>query len=299
MIPTSDGPEHLPLPSSARAGPRKSGAVDRAAAAIPVPQSVVALLAVALAGVGVWFAGARTGAVPAPTSPEAAITPAIESPTKAMHAAASVPLEFSTPAAAPARVAPTPVAARAVDRTTVVAGPSVAPALPEPPTAEEKFFVPNAQEVLDPQPQTLAPAKVARLFNRRIGSFVPFKDAPRFQILSLTQTPQPAGTSSPSNLLCPDCDGAAANSGYTDRRPTADRIIGTMVYVGPCKDGHIYRITNNMMDVIPATTYVAPDGEVWSLGPLSPSQNVEIRSRVPIRELVVENYITDSKFTAF
>jgi len=311
MNPTPDGPEHLPLPPAARAETRKAGGSPRVRSSAPVPKAAVAVLAVAIAGAGAWLASGRRPAAPAvPAAPVAS------------DLAAPTPVTPTVPVVEVPAQPPSPPAA---------AGPEVA-TLPELPTAEEPAFIPDASSALSPEAGAMEPARVAQLFNRSIGGFVPYKDQPeRHVVISLglavhqaglaqvpargaavrpglaqvpaqaeaTQTraargrlathpgltPGPAqGAPAPpavADPTCSDCDQALANSGMTNLRPNGTRVGAKLEYVGPCKDGYVYRVTN-LLDAPLPSSLIAPDGEVWKSGGIKPSESLEIRSRAPI-----------------
>jgi hypothetical protein len=64
--------------------------------------------------------------------------------------------------------------------------------------------------------------------------------------------------------------------------------VGRVEYVGPCKDGYVYRLVNMSQLTLP-NAMVADDGQVWRTGPLGPGQSVEIRSKTLIHRTTSVN----------
>ena len=121
MNPTQDGPEHIPLPARTRGEMHKTGGAYRDAG---ITQTVVAMMAIAFSGVGVWFASGHIAAPPAP-APAAMIAPRLAAPALVAPALAAP--------AFPAVLSETPAPFYAPSPTATDAMPMVAPqAAPKP-----------------------------------------------------------------------------------------------------------------------------------------------------------------------
>lgn len=270
------------------------------------------------------IAAARAIVAPA-TAAAPSVAPALSAPSRPAASAPPAPVasprEPSAPVAAP-RVAasPAPILPEvpSASRDVYSAAPGAgARALPEPPEAEFPAGAPNAAAALASQPDRLSAAATSALFNRSIGGFVPWKDQKtRSMVMSVGpgrgvgargglgraqgnfQTPPQGAQSAPlgapgaaaASGTCSDCNralDALDHAGEAAYHP-GHIVAGYMVYVGPCKDGYVYRVTNSSNYVLPRYL-IGNDGEVWRTGLIPPGGTIDIRSVQPIQAATPTN----------
>ena len=213
--------EYRPLPRLPRL-PRRAecaGGVRRAPRGIQIPQAVVAALAVAIAGAGAWFGGARRAPAPA-----ASILPRLAAPTPIMPGIlrAAVSAESPAPFLELARLAS--------------AKPSLPKSemgmLPEPPTASEPAVLPDASSQSAPQTAAWAHARVSLLFGRSIGWFVPFKDQPERRIVSGGSGAQ-GSPEQPAVAKTPCAASAARSASVARYEPSVAKYGPSVASYGP------------------------------------------------------------------